>query len=102
MRRSGVRVPLAPPSRSAYCRGTCALSFSPTSLTPHSRVLPEIRKRKSSSGSPAPSARKYPSILSLVLVERRKAPASERVREGLSAFLGIPLREAFDDEGLAI
>jgi len=44
----------------------------------------------------------HPSILSLVLVERRKAPASERVREGLSAFLGIPLREAFDDKGLAV
>ena len=42
----------------------------------------------------------HPSILSLV--ERRKAPASERVREGLSAFLGIPLREAFDDKGLAV
>ncbi|NLL36545.1 MAG: hypothetical protein GX256_03360 [Fretibacterium sp.] len=42
----------------------------------------------------------HPSILSLV--ERRKAPASERVREGLSSFLGIPLREAFDDNGLAI
>ena len=44
----------------------------------------------------------HPSILSLVLVERRKAPASERVREGLSTFLGIPLREAFDDKGLAV
>ena len=31
----------------------------------------------------------HPSILSLV--ERRKAPASERVREGLSSFLGIPM-----------
>lgn len=42
----------------------------------------------------------HPSILSLV--ERRKAPASERVREGLSSFLGIPMREAFDDKGLAV
>ncbi len=42
----------------------------------------------------------HPSILSLV--ERRKAPASKRVREGLSTFLGIPLREAFDDRGLAV
>ena len=42
----------------------------------------------------------HPSLISLV--ERRKAPASERVREGLSTFLGIPLREAFDDKGLAV
>ena len=42
----------------------------------------------------------HPSTLSLV--ERRKAPASERVRGGLSSFLGMPQREAFDDKGLAI
>ena len=45
-------------------------------------------------------ARVNPSAVSCV--ERRKAAASRRMQEVMSAFFGIPQAEAFDGEGMAL
>lgn len=42
----------------------------------------------------------HPTTLSMV--ERRRLAASQRVKEVVSSFLGIPQEQAFDGDGLAV